>query len=106
MFVLLVLMLMLMSCYVAVFTGENRDNTSTSTRQSTVASAILLNIERSGYREFRQETVFCACVCPYAYVASVLTYLSLCLCLCPSENQPLQIRVTQLSLVEMGLPDK
>ena len=36
--------------------------------------------------------VFCACVCPYAYVAGILTCLSLCLCLClcPSENQPLR----------------
>ena len=34
-FVLLVLMLM--SCYVAVFTSENRDDISTSTRQSTVS---------------------------------------------------------------------
>ena len=90
------LVLMLMSCYVAVFTSDKRDDlsTSTSTRQSTVSSAILLNIEESCYREFRQEMVFCACVCPYAYVASVLTCLSLCLslclCLCPSENQPLQ----------------
>ena len=78
-----------MSCYVAVFTSENRDDISTSTRQSTISSAILLNVDGSWYREFRQEMVFCACVCPYAYVAGILTCLSLCLCLClcPSENQ-------------------
>ena len=88
-----------MSCYIAVFTSENRDDistsTSTGTRQSTVSSAILLNIGGSWYREFRQEMVFCAYVCPYAYVAGILTCINclclcLCLCLCPSENQPLR----------------
>ena len=41
--------LMIMSCYAAVFTGENRDDisTNTSTRQSTVSSAILLDIDGS-----------------------------------------------------------
>ena len=88
------LMLMLMSCYVAVYTSENRDDISTSTslRQSTVSSAILLNIDGGWYREFRQEMVFCTCVCRYRYVASVLNCLSLCLFLCPSENQPLPLR--------------
>ena len=103
MFVLLVLMLML--CYVAVFTSENSDDISTSTTQSTIPSAILLNIEGSWYREFRQEMVFCACVFPYAYVASVLTCLSLCLCLCLcfSENQPLYLAIRSemnLSVIE------
>ena len=72
------IVLMLMSCYAAVFTIKNRDDTSTSTststRQSTILSAIFLNIEKSWYREFRQEMFFCACVCPYEYVASVLTF--------------------------------
>ena len=35
------IVLMLMSCYAVVLTSENRDDTSTSTRQSTVLSAIL-----------------------------------------------------------------
>ena len=55
------------------------DGISTNTRQSTVSSVILLNIEGSLYQEFRQEMVSCACVCPYAGVASVLTCLFLCL---------------------------
>ena len=66
-----------------------------------MSSAILLNIEGNWCREFRQEMVFCACVCPSAYVASVLTCLSLCLCLClcPSENQPYSIDKTQHSFL-------
>ena len=79
--------------YVAVFTNENGGDkrTLTSTRQSSVSSTILLNIEGSWYRELCQEMIFCACACPYAaYVTSVLTclFLCLCLCLCPIENQP------------------
>ena len=48
--------------YVAVFTKENRGDISTSTRQLTVLSAILLNIEGSLSREICQEMVFCECV--------------------------------------------
>ena len=59
--------------HVTVFTDENKDDISTSTRQSTVSSVILLNSEGSRYRELCQEMVFCACVCSCAYVASVLT---------------------------------
>ena len=75
--------------YVALLT-KNEDGGDISTRQSTVSSAILLNIEGSWYRELCQEMVFRVCVCPYTYAASVLTCLSLCLCLClcPSKNQP------------------
>ena len=76
----------------AVFTSENRDDKSTSsrTRQSTVCPPSCLTLRGAGIeRWFRQEMVFCACICPHAYVANVLTCLSLCLCLCPSENQPI-----------------
>ena len=69
---------------------------STSTRQSAVSSATLFNIEGSWYREFRQETVFCACVCPYAYVTSFFTCLSLCLCLCLVKPPFLQLYINTL----------
>ena len=59
--------------------------TRNAKRKMSVSSAILLDIERSWYRELCQEMVFCTCVCPYAYVAGVFT----CLWLCPSENQVL-----------------
>ena len=56
-----------------------------------------------------QETVFCTCVCPYAYVSSVFTCLSLCLCSCPSENQTLKLNffpgkhnMSQFSLMRIG----
>ena len=85
-FVLLVLMLL---------SQFSPMSTITSSRQSTVSSHILLNIVLNWCRELRQEIVFCACVCVYAYVAGVLTRLSLFLCLCfslcPCENQPYSI---------------
>ena len=67
--------------YVELLTNEDGGDMSISRRQSTVSSAILLNVEGSWYRELCQEMVFCACIHPYAYVASVLTCLSLCSCL-------------------------
>ena len=51
--------------YVAVFTNESGGDISTNTSQDKL-------IEGNWYREFRQEIVFCACVCTYAYVASHL----------------------------------
>ena len=57
-----------------------------SLRQSTVSSAILLNIDRNWwYPEFRQEMVFWVYVCPYTYVA-YLAYLYTYAYAYPSEN--------------------